>query len=179
MLSAAQSQPSIAGADNLISQASGQGPYFGQAAHFKMFAPEKIPYGIKRYADEVKRVMGVLESVLADGREWLIAGKCTIADLSFITWCVAPLPSLLLLSLTFVAFVGTTSPSTLSFPKASTRRRSSLTSFSGTTASSPFLTLPRPSRSARDSWLVTRGLKGSRDTCANTKSVYTFIWCCP
>ncbi|BGO95683.1 hypothetical protein NBRC10512_007381 [Rhodotorula toruloides] len=70
----------------LFFQASGQGPYFGQAAHFKMFAPEKIPYGIKRYADEVKRVMGVLESVLADGREWLSAGKCTIADLSFITW---------------------------------------------------------------------------------------------
>lgn len=63
-----------------------------------MFAPEKVPYGIKRYADEVKRVMGVLESVLADGREWLIAGKCTIADLSFITWCVSPLPSLPLLA---------------------------------------------------------------------------------
>lgn len=26
----------------LFFQASGQGPYFGQAAHFKMFAPEKV-----------------------------------------------------------------------------------------------------------------------------------------
>lgn len=74
--------------DAARTQASGQGPYFGQAAHFKMFAPEKIPYGIKRYADEIVRVLGVLESVLADGREWLMAGKCTIADLSYITWCV-------------------------------------------------------------------------------------------
>lgn len=27
----------------LFFQASGQGPYFGQSAHFKIFAPEKIP----------------------------------------------------------------------------------------------------------------------------------------
>ncbi|GAA5872277.1 hypothetical protein JCM16303_001039 [Sporobolomyces ruberrimus] len=69
----------------LFFQASGQGPYFGQAAHFKMFAPEKIPYGIERYAKEVQRVFSVLESVLSK-QEWLVGGKLTIADLSFITW---------------------------------------------------------------------------------------------
>ncbi|TNY23151.1 glutathione S-transferase [Rhodotorula diobovata] len=69
----------------LFFQASGQGPYFGQAAHFKMFAPEKIPYGIERYTKEVERVAGVLESVLSK-QEWLVSNKLTIADLSFITW---------------------------------------------------------------------------------------------
>ncbi|GAA6013694.1 hypothetical protein JCM11491_005061 [Sporobolomyces phaffii] len=69
----------------LFFQASGQGPYFGQAAHFKMFAPEKIPYGIERYAKEVERVFSVLESVLAQ-QPWLVGDKLTIADLSFISW---------------------------------------------------------------------------------------------
>ncbi|GAA5904314.1 hypothetical protein JCM8208_006833 [Rhodotorula glutinis] len=69
----------------LFFQASGQGPYFGQAAHFKMFAPEKIPYGIERYAKEVERVFGVLESVLSK-QEYLCSNKLTIADLSFVTW---------------------------------------------------------------------------------------------
>lgn len=50
-------------------------------------APEKIPYAIERYKQEARRVFSVLESVLADGREWLMAGKCTIADLAFFTWC--------------------------------------------------------------------------------------------
>ncbi|GAA6037598.1 hypothetical protein JCM8097_006133 [Rhodosporidiobolus ruineniae] len=69
----------------LFFQASGQGPYFGQAAHFKMFAPEKIPYGIERYAKETARVLGVLELVLSK-QEYLVGGKLTIADISFISW---------------------------------------------------------------------------------------------
>ncbi|GAA5989185.1 hypothetical protein JCM11641_002553 [Rhodosporidiobolus odoratus] len=69
----------------LFFQASGQGPYFGQAAHFKMFAPEKVPYAIERYEKETARVLGVLESVLSK-QDWLVGGKCTIADLSFISW---------------------------------------------------------------------------------------------
>ncbi|BGP20083.1 hypothetical protein JCM10213_002667 [Rhodosporidiobolus nylandii] len=69
----------------LFFQASGQGPYFGQAAHFLMFAPEDVPYAKERYTKEVSRVLGVLESVLSK-QEWLVGGKLTIADLSFITW---------------------------------------------------------------------------------------------
>ncbi|GAA6008279.1 hypothetical protein JCM10207_000065 [Rhodosporidiobolus poonsookiae] len=69
----------------LFFQASGQGPYFGQAAHFIMFAPEKIPYAMERYRKETARVFGVLESVLSK-QEWLVGGKLTIADLSFISW---------------------------------------------------------------------------------------------
>ena len=47
--------------------------------------PEKIPSAIERYQKEVIRVLGVLESVLSK-QEWLVGGKCTIADLSFIPW---------------------------------------------------------------------------------------------
>ncbi|GAA6008284.1 hypothetical protein JCM10207_000070 [Rhodosporidiobolus poonsookiae] len=73
----------------LFFQASGQGPYFGQVSHFLWAAPEKIPYGLERYQNEILRVYGVLERVLQqreEGKRWLVGGKCTIADLSFITW---------------------------------------------------------------------------------------------
>jgi len=69
----------------LFFQASGQGPYFGQMAWFKFYHHEKIPSAIQRYKAEVLRVFGVLESVLST-REWLVAGKLTVADMSFVTW---------------------------------------------------------------------------------------------
>ena len=69
----------------LFFQASGQGPYFGQAAWFSMFHNEKLPSAIDRYKNEIKRVLGVLESVLSK-QTWLVEDKYTIADLSFIPW---------------------------------------------------------------------------------------------
>ncbi len=33
---------------------SGVGPYFGQAVHFKNYAPEKLPYAINRYVFEAQ-----------------------------------------------------------------------------------------------------------------------------
>jgi hypothetical protein len=39
------------------------------ANHFFRYAPEKIPYGIKRYLDETKRLYSVLEDRLAGKRE--------------------------------------------------------------------------------------------------------------
>lgn len=56
-------------------------PYFGQAAWFKLFHPEKIPSAIERYEKEILRVLQVLESVLAT-KEWLNGGKATIADIA-------------------------------------------------------------------------------------------------
>ena len=86
----------------LIFQASGQGyvsflpsahrtlmarfyrPPFGQCGWFKAIGPPpRIPVAIERYQKEILRVFGVLESVLSK-QEWLVGGKCTIADLSFI-----------------------------------------------------------------------------------------------
>lgn len=62
-------------------------PYFGQAAWFQKFHSEKIPSAIERYDNEIKRVFGVLESVLAErSSEYLVGDKATVADLVFITW---------------------------------------------------------------------------------------------
>lgn len=66
-------------------QASGQGPYFGQAAWFILFHPEKLPSAQSRYSNEIHRVVGVLDRVLA-GRDWLVGQKCTYADLAFVMW---------------------------------------------------------------------------------------------
>ncbi|KAH9919704.1 glutathione S-transferase C-terminal-like protein [Fomitopsis serialis] len=79
----------------LFFQASGQGPYYGQAAWFNRRHPEKIPSAIERYQQEVIRVLGVLESVLSK-QDWLVGGKCTIADISFVPWNAGLTLSLLL-----------------------------------------------------------------------------------
>ena len=47
--------------------------------------PNKVPSAIERYQKETVRVLTVLDGVLAT-REWLVGGKCTIADLSFVQW---------------------------------------------------------------------------------------------
>jgi glutathione S-transferase len=60
-------------------------PYFGQSAWFQHFHPEKIPSAVDRYNDEIRRVFGVLDSVLSK-QKYLVGDKVTIADLSFIPW---------------------------------------------------------------------------------------------
>lgn len=78
----------------LLFQASGQGPYFGQAAWFKKFHHEKVPSALERYAKEVGRVTGVLESHLSEQAElypdgdgpWLVGNQITYADIAFISW---------------------------------------------------------------------------------------------
>ncbi|KAI0713200.1 thioredoxin-like protein [Fomitopsis betulina] len=89
---------SVAGADEhqlqwLFFQASGQGPYYGQASWFLVYHPEKVPSAIERYSKEIVRVLGVLEGVLSK-QEWLVGGKCTIADIVFITWNIVGLARL-------------------------------------------------------------------------------------
>ena len=69
----------------LFFQASGQGPYFGQVAWFLFYHPEKVPSALERYRNEIKRVFGVLEAVLSK-QEWLVGGKATVADISFISY---------------------------------------------------------------------------------------------
>jgi len=68
-------------------QASGQGPYYGQAGWFNLFHPEKLPSAQKRYNDEIKRVVGVLDGALAESKSgWLVGDKCTYVDLAFFMW---------------------------------------------------------------------------------------------
>lgn len=71
----------------LFFQSSGQGPYFGQVAWFLFYHPEKVPSALERYRNETKRVFGVLESVLSK-QEWLVGGKATVADISFVSYVV-------------------------------------------------------------------------------------------
>jgi len=66
----------------------GLGPMQGQAKHFRNAAPIEIPYAIKRYQDETKRLYGVLEMRLGD-RNHLAGpgrGKYTIADMNAHPW---------------------------------------------------------------------------------------------
>lgn len=64
----------------------GLGPTQGQATHFRVFAPEKVEYGIQRYTNEVKRLYGVIEQALSDGRQWLAGGEYSIADIANFSW---------------------------------------------------------------------------------------------
>lgn len=52
---------------------------------FALFHPEKLESAQHRYADEVKRIVGVLDRVL-QGKNWLVGDKCTYADLAFVMW---------------------------------------------------------------------------------------------
>ncbi|KAL8711978.1 MAG: hypothetical protein Q9220_003674 [cf. Caloplaca sp. 1 TL-2023] len=74
-------------------QMSGQGPYYGQAAWFANFHPEKIPSAVERYRKEIRRVVKVLDGILID-KEYLVGDKCSYADLAFIPWSTL-VPSLL------------------------------------------------------------------------------------
>lgn len=65
-------------------QVGGLGPMAGQAHHFLLYAQEQIPYAMKRYVSEVKRLYGVMDKRLAD-REYL-AGDYSIADIACIGW---------------------------------------------------------------------------------------------
>lgn len=71
----------------LFFQNAGLGPMQGQANHFVKFAPEKVPYGIKRYTDETKRLYGVLEERLKEnGTGFLVGDHISIADISTVGW---------------------------------------------------------------------------------------------
>jgi len=69
-------------------QHGGLGPMQGQANHFGRYAPEKIPYGVKRYIGESERLYGILDNQLKD-RDYLVGpgrGKYSIADIASFGW---------------------------------------------------------------------------------------------
>lgn len=79
----------------LFFQATGQGPYYGQAYWFKQLHAERLPSAVKRYTDEARRVTGVVEGWLrkqvdegtggADG-PWLVGGRISYADIAWFMW---------------------------------------------------------------------------------------------
>jgi GST-like protein len=71
----------------LMFQMGGIGPMFGQVGFFHRFAgreyEDKRPRD--RYVDESRRLLAVLEQRLA-GREWIMGGTYTIADIATFPW---------------------------------------------------------------------------------------------
>lgn len=69
----------------LMWQMSGLGPMLGQNGHFKLYAPEPIPYAIDRYERETARLFGVLDGQLARTR-YVGTDEYSIADIACFPW---------------------------------------------------------------------------------------------
>lgn len=69
-------------------QASGQGPYFGQAVWFTKYHHERLPSAAERYVNEIRRVTGVVNTAL-QGKEYLVGGRYSYVDLAFLPWFLA------------------------------------------------------------------------------------------
>ena len=68
----------------LMFQMGGLGPMLGQTHHFLRAAPEPVPYAIKRYKDETRRLYGVLDKRLGEAEH--LAGEYSIADIASYPW---------------------------------------------------------------------------------------------
>lgn len=72
----------------LMFQMGGIGPMMGQAMFFQRIAKpngDNVPYAIKRYVDESRRLLEVLDGRLA-GRDWLVGDAMSIADIATYPW---------------------------------------------------------------------------------------------
>jgi len=65
-------------------QMAGLGPMLGQNHHFNVYAPEKVPYAIKRYNDEASRLYAVLDLRLS--KRAFICSDYTISDIACYPW---------------------------------------------------------------------------------------------
>jgi GST-like protein len=69
----------------LMFQVGHVGPMLGQAHHFRVYAPEKIPYAVDRYTNEARRLYAVMNGRLAQARYF--GGKeYSIADIAIYPW---------------------------------------------------------------------------------------------
>jgi GST-like protein len=64
------------------------GPMLGQAHHFRMYAPEQIPYAVDRYTKEANRLYGVMDKRLRDHA--YLADEYSIADIACWPWLRRP-----------------------------------------------------------------------------------------
>src|SRR3954468_4395254 len=64
---------------------SGVGPYAGQSVHFRVYAPEKLPYAINRYAYEAQRHFGIINARLAK-QKYMLGDTYTIVDMNVWGW---------------------------------------------------------------------------------------------
>ncbi|MBV8034031.1 glutathione S-transferase C-terminal domain-containing protein [Roseateles sp.] len=69
----------------LMFQTGGIGPMLGQAHHFRIYAPQTLPYAVERYTNEARRLYGVLNKRLAHST--YIGGRdYSIADMAVFPW---------------------------------------------------------------------------------------------
>jgi GSH-dependent disulfide-bond oxidoreductase len=73
----------------LMWQMGGVGPMFGQYNHFAAYAPEKLPYAVERYANEMRRLHRVLGKRLSES-EYLAGPDYSIADIATFAWVRNP-----------------------------------------------------------------------------------------
>jgi GST-like protein len=69
----------------LMFQMGSVGPMLGQAHHFLVYAPEKIPYAMQRYSKEANRIYGVIDRRLAQSK-FIGCNEYTIADIAIMPW---------------------------------------------------------------------------------------------
>ena len=69
----------------LMFQMGGVGPMLGQAHHFRIYAPEKVPYAIERYTNEARRLYGVMNRRLANS-PYIGGADYSIADIAIFPW---------------------------------------------------------------------------------------------
>jgi GSH-dependent disulfide-bond oxidoreductase len=69
----------------LMFQMGSVGPMLGQAHHFRIYAPEKIPYAIDRYTNEARRLYGVMNRQIAQHR-YIAGDEYSIADIAIFPW---------------------------------------------------------------------------------------------
>jgi len=66
-------------------QVGNLGPIAGQTHHFRLYAPEPIPYAVARFTDECNRLYGVMNRRLAE-HPYLAGDAYTIADMACVGW---------------------------------------------------------------------------------------------
>ena len=62
------------------------GPDGRADGHFLLYAPQKIPYAIERYASEVNRLYGVLDGQLQRTGAFVAGDDYSIADMAIFPW---------------------------------------------------------------------------------------------
>lgn len=72
----------------LMWQMAGLGPMLGQNGHFRLYAPEKLPYAIDRYGREADRLYGVLDRQLAHTGAYVAGDDYSIADIACFPWII-------------------------------------------------------------------------------------------
>jgi GST-like protein len=81
----ADSRGRVAVLEWLFWQMAGLGPMSGQMGHFNVYAPERIPYAVERYNNEVRRLHGVMDKRLASSA-YLGGDSYSIADMASYPW---------------------------------------------------------------------------------------------